>query len=171
MRRFFSVLLFGLGLSISVSAQTARDYFKELKAANTFNHYKDEYVCFRDDDVPSFAVVAKIADIIDHMKNSGDTAGAKDLAAAKGGLIVETYYKGVGNGTNIFELAKREDSNGDSKDYSYEFAGKNPGKAVYSINWATGRYVLRVYMYQKSKSIPASGEGSGRCELIHPVQP
>jgi hypothetical protein len=83
---------------------------------------------------------------------------------------VETYYKGVGNGTNIFELAKREDSNGDSKDYSYEFGGKNPGKMIYSINWATGRYVQRLYMYQQSRSVAAK-EGSGRCELIHPVQP
>lgn len=50
--------------SAAVSAQqgkephTARDYFNELKAANNFNHYKDTYVCFADDDAPSFAVIA-----------------------------------------------------------------------------------------------------------------
>jgi hypothetical protein len=157
-------------LTTSTSAQSARDYFKELKAANTFNHYKDEYVCFRDDDVPTFAVVAKIADMMDQMKKSGNKTGAKELALAKDGLTVESYYKGVGSGTNIFDLVKREDSNGDSKDYSYEFGGKTQGKIVYSINWATGRYLMRVYMYQQSRHI-AANEGSGRCELIHPAQP
>jgi hypothetical protein len=159
-----------LVLAVPSSAQTARDYFKELKAANTFDHYKDEYVCFRDDDTPSFAIVAKVSDVIEHMKQNGDTAGIENLQAAKTALIVETYYKGVSSGTNIFDLAKREDSSGDSKDYSYEFAGKNPGKMLYSINWATGRYLLRVYMYEKSRTV-ASAEGSGRCELIHPGQP
>jgi len=170
MERFLGLLVLGLGISVSVSAQSARDYFKELKEANTLNHYKDEYVCFRDDNIPSFAVVAKIADIIEHMRKSGDQVGVKDLAAAKDGLIVETYYKGVGNGGNIFDIAKRADPSGDSKDYSYEFGGKNPGKILYSINWATRRYRERVFIYQKSRTIPAS-EGSGRCELIHPIQP
>lgn len=156
--------------SVSVAAQSARGYFKELKQANAFNHYGDEYVCFRDDDVPSFAVVAKIADIIDHMKTAGNKAGVKDLEQAKGGLTVETYYKGVSNGTNVFDAQKSDVQSGDSKDYSYTFARKNPGKILYSINWATGRYRLRIFMYQKSRTIPAA-EGSGKCELIHPVQP
>lgn len=167
MGRFLGTGAFVLVLAAPSTAQTAREYFTELKAANTFNHYKDEYVCFRDDDVPSFAVVAKIDDIIDHMKKSGETTGAKDLTAAKGGLIVETYYKGVSNKADIFDPAKRDDSLGNTKDYSYEFAGKTPGKILYSINWATGRYRERVYMYQKSKAVPAV-EGSGKCELIHP---
>ena len=169
-RRFLWAAAFTLVLALPSSAQTAHDYFKELKAANTFDHYKDEYVCFRDDDTPSFAIVAKVSDVIEHMKQNGDTSGIKNLQAAKTALIVETFYKGVSSGTNIFDLAKREDSSEDSKDYSYEFAGKNPGKMLYSINWATGRYLLRVYMYQKSRTI-ASAEGSGKCELIHPAQP
>jgi hypothetical protein len=168
--RLLSLVLLGLGIAASASAQTAREYFKELNAANTFNRYKDEYVCFRDDDVPSFAVIARVGDIIDHMKKSGDTAGVKNLEAAKDGLIVETYYKGVSSGTNVFSLAKRDDPSGDGKDYSYEFAGDNPGKMVYSINWVTGRYLQRLYMYQQSKST-AAREGSGKCEPIHPGRP
>lgn len=156
--------------SVLVTAQSARGYFKELKQANAFNHYGDEYVCFRDDDVPSFAVVAKIDDIIDRMKTAGNKAGVKDLEKAKGGLTVETYYKGVSNGTDVFDARERDVQSGDSKDYSYKFAAKNPGKILYSINWATGRYRLRIFMYQKSRTIPAV-EGSGKCELIHPTQP
>lgn len=169
MRSSILLLPLALGLSVSASAQTAQEYFKELKAANTFNHYSDEYVCFRDDDVPSFAVVAKVVDVIEHMKQNGEKA-SENLQAARNSLIVETYYKGVSSGTKIFDLTKRHDSFGDSKDYSFEFGGKHPGKMLYSINWATGRYLLRVYMYEKSGTV-ASAEGSGRCELIHPGQP
>ena len=61
-----------LAVAVSTPAQTAHDYFQELKAANTFSHYKDEYVCFHDDDVPSFAVIAKGSDVIDMMKKNGD---------------------------------------------------------------------------------------------------
>ncbi len=156
-------------LAFPSSAQTARDYFKELKAANTFNHYKDEYVCFRDDDVPSFAVVAKVSDVIEHMKKNNDTVGIKELQATKESILLETYYKGVSSGSNVFYPEKREDTFGDNKDYGFEFAGKHPGKMVYSINWATGRYLQRVYMFEKSRSI-ATKEGSGKCELIHPGQ-
>jgi hypothetical protein len=166
-RSLLWLILLGFGLTVSASAQTAHDYFKELKEANTFNHYKDEYVCFRDDDVPTFTVIAKVSDIIESMKQNSNTKGAKDLAAAKDGLIVESFYKGVSSGTNIFDLVKKVDQNGDSEEYNYEFAGKNPGKMVYSINWATGRYLQRVYMYQKSRTL-AAAEGSGKCELIHP---
>jgi len=58
-RHILKLTVLCAGFSLGARAQTARDYFNELKAAQTFNHYKDEYICFRDDDVPSFAVVAK----------------------------------------------------------------------------------------------------------------
>jgi len=92
-RRFLWAAAFTLVLALPSSAQTAHDYFKELKAANTFDHYKDEYVCFRDDDTPSFAIVAKVSDVIEHMKQNGDTSGIKNLQAAKTALIVETFTK------------------------------------------------------------------------------
>jgi hypothetical protein len=77
-------------------ALKARDYFKELKSANNFGRYKDVYVCFRDDDVPSFVVVARGSDIVEEMKKAGEPADSTMLKAAKF-LFVETYYKGVVN--------------------------------------------------------------------------
>jgi hypothetical protein len=38
---------------------TARHYFNELRDANAFNHYGDEYVCFPDEDRGNFTVIAK----------------------------------------------------------------------------------------------------------------
>lgn len=75
---------------------TARDYFNELKAANNFNRYSDTFVCFRDDDSPSFAVIARGSDIIDEMKQAGHTP-EKAVLSAKNELFVQTYYKGVAN--------------------------------------------------------------------------
>lgn len=160
-------LLFCSALAASASGQTARDYFNELKAASTFNHYKDEYVCFLDDDVPSFAVIAKGSDVIEHMKNAGNTKGAKALAPAKDSLFVQSYYKGVGSEEYIYEPVKKDTADETNKDYSLEFGKPMPGKMVYSINWATGRYLLRVFAFQKSRTIPAE-ERAGKCELIHP---
>ncbi len=157
-----------LAIALSTPAQTAHDYFNELKAANTFNHYKDEYVCFRDDDVPTFAIIAKGSDVIDMMKKNGDK-GTKMMLPAKDSLFVKTYYKGVGSEDYLYEPVKKEVADEVNKDYSLEFKGPMPGKMVYSINWATGRYLLRVFMFQKSRTIPAD-EGAGRCELIHPAQ-
>ena len=152
----------------STSAQTARDYFNELKAANTFNHYKDEYVCFHDDDAPSFAIVAKASDVMEDMKKAGDAAGVKLMALAKDSLLVQTYYKGVGSEEYIYDPIKRLLTD-DSKEYFIEFNAPSPGKMTYSINWVTGRYLLRVFIFQKSRSIP-SGQSSGKCERIHPTQ-
>ena len=146
----------------------ARDYFNELKAANTFSHYKDEYVCFRDDDVPTFMVVAKGSDVIEMKKKAGDLAGSRQLADSKDLLFLQSYYKGVASEEFIYEPAKKDVAD-DNREYSIEFKSPFPDKMVYTINWATGRYLQRVYMYQKSRTIP-SKEGSGKCELIHPKQ-
>ena len=167
MKSFRFLFLF-LAVALSTPAQTARDYFKELKAANSFNHYKDEYVCFPDDDIPSFTIIAKGGDVIDMMKKNGET-GLKMMLPAKDSLFVKTYYKGVGSEDYLYEPVKKEIADDVNKAYSIEFKGPMPGKMVYSINWATGRYLLRVFMFQKSRTIPAK-EGGGKCELIHPVQ-
>jgi len=169
MRYIFTALLC-LGFALVAAAQSANDYFNELKAADTFNHYKDEYVCFRDDDVPTFAIIARGSDVIANMKKAGNAAGAKELGPVKDSLFVQTYFKGVGSEEYIYEPVKKDTADENNKDYSIEFRGPMPGKIVYSINWATGRYLLRVYMFQKSRTIPAN-EGAGKCELIHPETP
>jgi hypothetical protein len=153
----------------SVYAQTAHDYFNELKAANTFNHYKDEYVCFSDEELPSFSVIARVSDVIVDMKKAGDTEGIKKMVQAKDSLLVQTYFKSVASDGYLYEPVKKVLAD-DSREYFVEFKSPKPGKMVYAINWTTGRYLLRVYIFQNSRTIPAK-EGSGRCELIHPKLP
>ncbi len=165
---YFILVSVAFGQTSEAPVRTAHDYFNELKAANTFNHYKDEYVCFRDDDVPTFEIVAKVSDVIEMMKKSGET-GTKVMLPEKDSLFVMTYYKGVGSEDYLYEAVKRDGADEANKDYSVEFGKPMPGKMVYSINWATGRYLLRVFIFQKSRTIPTT-EGSGKCELIHPSQ-
>jgi len=154
--------------SAAVSAQqgkeprTAHDYFNELKAANNFNHYKDTYVCFADDDAPSFAVIARGSDIIDEMKKVGAVPD-KSVLQAKSLLFVETYYKGVSNKTQVYEPVGKEGA-----DWGIEFNSPIHGRMLYSINWTTGRYRLMVYALDSSKTVPAD-EKSGKCEVIHPA--
>jgi len=163
------VAFLALAFSTPAQTQTARDYFNELKAANTFIHYKDEYVCFRGDDTPTFAVIAKVNDIIRDMEKVSDAAGVKTTARVKNDLFVKTYYKGIGSEDYIYEAAKKDQTD-DNQEYSIEFKGSSPGKMVYSINWTTGRYLLWVYIFQKSRVVP-SADGAGKCELIHPSPP
>src|ERR1700722_8631382 len=95
------MLLFAAPLQAQ-KQMTGREYYQELKAANTFIHVKDVYACFRDDDSPSFAVVARGGDVIANMKDMGLPL-SKDVLAGKNTLVVETYYKGVSNGVEIFD--------------------------------------------------------------------
>ena len=143
-------------------AQTARQYFTELRDANSFNHYPEKYVCFNDDDSPSFAVVSTTKDIIDSMTRSGDKEGARGVAKAGDGLYVQTYYKGVPN-----EPAFYRNAEGEKGSYHIDFdAPIRHGRMVYRINWKTGRFLLLVYALDRSKDIPAA-KTSGKCELIH----
>jgi len=148
--------------SITVSAQTARDYFNELKAARAFNQYKDEYVCFRDDDVPSFAVAARASTIIRRMKDVGHNP-SKELLASKDDIFVQLYSKGVSlNDGEVYEHVDKTES-----DYELIFMKPIHGRIVYSFNWLTGRYLYALFNLDKSKDLPV-GRSSGKCELIHP---
>jgi hypothetical protein len=141
--------------------QTAREYFTELRDANSFNMYSDKYVCFPDEDQPSFAIVAAVEDTEDEMVRAGNTEGAKTVSKAGSGLFVRTYYKGVASGE-----ATLYDKVGDGE-YRIDYdAPLKHGRSVYLINWATGRYRLQVYALDYNKNMPA-GESSGKCELIH----
>jgi hypothetical protein len=150
-----------LMISVHGFGQTARDYYDELLKANSLKSYQDEYVCFRDDDVPSFAVVST-ADSVRRRWKQNQVPVPKGFEKEQG-LFVKTYYKGVANETEIF------DKNGD--DYSLTANLKEekntPMKMTYSINWDTGRYRMKLYILSASKTTPAQ-EVSGKCELIHP---
>jgi hypothetical protein len=141
---------------------TARDYFNELKAANNFNHYSDTWVCFHDDDVPSFAVISRGGDIIDEMKKAGHTP-EKAVLLAKNELFVQTYFKGVANTLQPYDPVPGKEGT----DWDIEFGKPLHGRIVYSINWATGRYRMLTYALDSNKTLPAA-QSSGKCEPIHP---
>jgi hypothetical protein len=153
-------------MCVAVSAQTpqtARDYFNELREANAFNHYADEYVCFPDKDTDSFAVVAKTKDIEKMMAANNKGAKPKPLGD---GLVVQPYYKGVASATQFLDKADKDLD----EEWSVEFKSPLHGKIAYRINWITGRYRFLIYALDHSKTVPAE-EISGKCELIHPWSP
>lgn len=165
-----SILDSQVALPTSAQSQTGRDYYNELKTTNgetnALNHYSDEYVCFEDGTAPSFAVISKVSHVIQAMKETGATAEAKKLGQSqfKDDLFVQGYYKGIAAKQQLYEATGTEGT-----DYSIVFGAPFHGKMTYSINWATGRYRLRVYALDKSKTVPAT-EAFGKCELIHPAK-
>lgn len=162
-----NALLFILTLMcLAASAQTvptAREYFEELRNANAFNHYGDEYVCFPDKDKGGFAIVARTKDI--EKMAAANNKGTKPKALGDA-LIVQPYFKGVSSGQQILDKARKDSD----EEWSLEFKSPMHGKIVYRINWITGRYRLLVYALNHSKTLPAD-EISGKCELIHPWSP
>jgi S1-C subfamily serine protease len=156
----------------SVEAQTpgrdapsARGYYNELKAKHALNRRMDVSVCFTGDrgEDTFFTVMARGSDILDQMLKDGETP-SEDMLSRKDTLIVETFNKGVSNGSNSFNPTGTH-----GIDYDIEFLQPFHGKRSYSVNWATGRYWMRTYDIAKSETQPAYQE-SGKCEFIHPVQ-
>jgi hypothetical protein len=147
------------------SKLTARDYFKELRDANTFTHFGDEYVCFPDEDNGGFAIMAKSKDI-EKMKAATAKPGEKRESLGDATLIVQSYFKGVANQPLLYDPVSKDS---DVK-WSLEFKSPIHGKMVYAINWTTGRYRLLIYALDHSRTVPAE-EISGKCELIHPWSP
>jgi hypothetical protein len=146
------------------TAQDARRYFAEMRDANAFNRYPDKYVCFRDDNVPSFVIVSTIEDMVDAATRSGDKETARTFAKTGDGLMVHTYYKGVASDDGILYGKIR---NGEYQ-RELDMPTHQHIPVAYDINWKTGRYLFKVYPPGRSKTSQAM-EVSGRCELIHPA--
>lgn len=163
-----AVSVFVVFAAASSSAQeknplTARDYYNELKAANGFARYKDTYACFRDDNVPTFYVISRASDVIYEMRKAG-AAPPKDLLKAKDFLFIETYYKGVSNGVQMYDPVGKEGT-----DWQVEF--RRPPAPIHlrirwSINLLTGRYRMLLYALDRSDTLPTA-EVAGKCEAIH----
>jgi hypothetical protein len=157
----YTFLFLGVTLLATSGQPTAREYYEELKAANAFNHYMDEYVCFRDDDVPSFFVMSKADAMIERMRKAGDTPG-KELMEAKDFLFVKNFHKGV----HVGEPELYQPVGTEGTDFDIEFMKPFHGRMLYTFNWLTVRYRMQLYELDHSKTLPAF-EGSGKCELIH----
>lgn len=84
----FGVLFAVSGQSNTANPITARGYYEELKAANEFKTYADEYVCFYDDDIPSFLVAAKGEDTLLLLASNGEKV-TKETNTVKGTLLSE----------------------------------------------------------------------------------
>ena len=164
MKRIALVILIVMTASL-IRAQatlTARDYFNELKTANAFGRYADEYVCFADKDTGNFAVLGKASDMI----AAGMTMPEGSVSEKKaflGILFVRNYNKGVAGEVNAYQAVGKGGTS-----YDIEFnAPLHNGRMVYSVNWITGRYLLQVYAQDRSRTVPVTTD-SGKCELIHP---
>jgi hypothetical protein len=135
------VRLWAILICVSASgvatAQTAREYFNELRDANAFTHYGDVYVCFPDDDKGGFSVIAKTIDIEKKMAAADGIFDANKSTKHEEYLSETPYFKGVASDkTRLYE---KMDKNSDGN-WSLEYKSPLHGKNVYMINWATGRY-------------------------------
>src|SRR5438128_6139923 len=87
------------------TVQTSRGYFNELRDANAFNHYGDEYVCFPEKENGGFAIVARTKDIDKMLAANNKGVVPKSLGDA---LVVRPYFKGVSSGTQILDKLDKD---------------------------------------------------------------
>jgi hypothetical protein len=149
-------------VSLAFPASTARDYYNELKNAGALSRYVDEYVCFSDEENGSFVVMSKAQSMFDRMRENGEPVDAKMFKQNRDFLMVQVYNHGVEQ-----EILSYVPVGVKGTDYYIEFGSPFNGRMEYFINWATGRYVLKVFELKKSKTTP-SVTAFGKCELIHP---
>lgn len=158
------ILLGALFISfpLPVKALTARQYFDELHGKNTFFDYKYKYVCFPDEEVGSFSVLAITKDI----KNIKKTVRYEKKRESIPGvyLVEKVYTKGESSEQNIY---KKTDEN-DEVVWLMKQSPLYQAKSIYAINWTTGRYRLLIYAVEHNDGIPSYTE-SGNCELIQSI--
>jgi hypothetical protein len=82
-------------------------------------------LCFPDDDKGGFAVVAKTKDV-EKMMAANSKAGAKPKPLGGEDLAVQSFFKGVSSGTQIYD---KVDKDSDEK-WSLEFKSPLHGKMV-----------------------------------------
>ena len=173
MRLIITVLVAILALPASGQTPTpvtARDYYNELNTANVFQTYADEYVCFYDDDIPSFAIVAKGEDVLRHMEQTNKSKPSREMMQAKDGLFLKTYYKGLLSGDADWFPRVKEVTGDTTVRYRTVGTMKSGWRltATYTINWTTNRIWFLVETGSAGERGYSRNERFGKCELIHP---
>ncbi len=170
-RRLVSVSLVLIVLSRSGYAQstelTARQYYNELYRAGGLDQFADEYICFRDEELPNFFTLGR-SETLKHFFESAN--GMKSLSPKmraglrRGFLMMVNYKKGISGNIEYldYDASKREISD------ELELPGNSgtkhtPVTYALQVNWQTLRFILSV---RRKGSLVPLGESSGRCETI-----
>jgi hypothetical protein len=153
------------GEGINAGPATARDYYDEIYRAGALDNFADQFVCFRDDSLPTFFLLAKSDAVNQFLSDNGalqklPPREQKDLE--KGFLIRRTYRKGIANVREYLDRTEHDDS------YVEELNTKTPMTVRLRVNWETLRYILDVEQKSTGRSL---AEDSGKCEEVSPAVP
>jgi hypothetical protein len=157
MRETVLVFVCTLMCVAAATAQTAKDYYKELHDANGLNPLM-MFACFPEQDTGYFDTIALT-------RTFQKTAEEKHLKPWNGPksdmLFVAGFYKGIARDPILLDNETRQ---GDSN-WVYVFKGieghpNAKGRFTFRINWQTLRYEREVKIDAVTKQV------AGRCELI-----
>jgi hypothetical protein len=141
----------------AATAQTAKDYYKELHDANGLNPLM-MFACFPEHDTGYFDTIA----LTRTFQKTVEEKHLKLSNVPKGDMLyVRGFYKGVARDPILLDKETPQvDSN-----WFYVFKGieghpNAKGRVTYRINWQTLRYEREIKIDAVVK------QGEGRCELI-----
>ncbi len=148
---------------------TARDYYHEPYEAGGLDNLADEYVCFRDDNVPTFILIAKGEDLKENLTTLGVFSKLPPQARSyldKAPLFYVSYNKGISNGTEYFSLNDSGDEYIENLGIPEQSSKKLMELTVtLRVNWQTLRYKHGI---EKTGVPGLLYEETGRCEVVKP---
>jgi hypothetical protein len=148
-----------------VKQLTAREYYDELYKAGGLDNFADEYVCFREDDIPVFFLMADSAPIKELLSADDklkELPKSVQKSLDKGFLMVRAYNKGIANGPEYFD----PDTHGNWVEEGDVGTPTAPRKVAIGlkVNWDTLRYTRSVSMIGVTEPYTESG----KCERVKP---
>ena len=157
----------GTSSSQAPSTLTARDYYQELYKAGGLDNLPDEYICCRDDTVPTFFIMAKSDLIKNLIESDGELKNLPPREQAnlrKGFLFKVTYNKGLSNGLEYWDPLE----SGGGYFTDFDITGKAEAKPTpihmtLRVSWETLRYKIDVY--ERGSAVPLA-EDTGKCEEV-----
>lgn len=157
-------LLLGLLiLSVSVPAQalTARQYYDEFRSKSAFARHTNVFVCFPDEDLGDFSIIAKTK----YMKDEIVRFFGQDIkkpSPLEDYLVEMVYTMGKPSEHNLY-IRKHNDS---EAVWQKKRTSGFREKSMYEIDWSTGRYSFQIYTHENN--IPSYVE-DGNCERVQPL--
>lgn len=140
---------------------TARDYYDELYKAGGLDNFVDQYVCFRDDSVPTFFLLSDgkaIRALLSTHNRSNSLPSEAQSELKKDFLIARFYHKDIAQEREFLDPAKRGVW---KEEISVE---KGTIQVSLSLNWDTLRYLRAVNVKGEANSY----DDAGKCERVRP---
>jgi len=165
--RLLLVMILASSALCQTKQLTAREYYVELYNAGGLDNFADQYVCFREDEIPTFFLLAESAALKEVFTASRISELSRDQQKMleKGFLIVRGYHKGIAQSEREFFDPDNHGGWIEKLLVSQTQKERQELTVRLQVNWDTLRYTRSVS--ETAMGLPEYSE-SGKCETVKP---